>query len=105
MSKREIEDLEKAMAYVRKHGFEVELSREMIEANKVLGHLRRLERIRHEILELKQSTVAEIRSYQTPPVLVHTVMTGTFLLLGHKESETKVEIRMIQMHFCFSVEN
>ena len=51
--------------------------------------LRRLERIRAEILELKQSTVAEIRSYQKPPPIVHTVMTGTFLLLGNSEKETK----------------
>ena len=56
----------------------------------VLLQLRRLERIRAEILELKQSTVAEIRSYQKPPQIVHTVMTATFLILGHKESETKV---------------
>lgn len=68
----------------------MQLSHELIEANKVLLQLRRLERIRAEILELKQSTVAEIRSYQSPPVVVHTVMTATFLLLGHKEKETKV---------------
>ena len=54
--------------------------------------LRRLERIRAEILELKQSTVAEIRSYQKPPAIVHTVMTGTFLLLGNSERETKASI-------------
>ena len=56
----------------------------------MLLQLRRLERIRAEILELKQSTVAEIRSYQKPPPIVHTVMTATFLLLGHPEKETKV---------------
>ena len=90
MSKREIEEIERAMAFVRKHGFEVELAREMASAGKVLGRLRRLERIRHEILELKQSTVAEIRSYTNPPPIVHTVMTAVFLLLGHAEKETKV---------------
>jgi hypothetical protein len=95
MSKREIEDLEKAMAVVRKNGFESDLASEMMAANKLLGRLRRLERIRHEILELKQSTVAEIRSYQNPPPIVHTVMTATFLLLGHAEKETKVMVVMI----------
>ncbi|XP_060077748.1 trichohyalin-like [Ylistrum balloti] len=89
MTKREIEDLEKAIQTVKKHGFEVQLAKELAEANQLLVRLRRLERIRHEILELKQSTVAEIRSYQTPPLLVHTIMTATFLLLGHKEKETK----------------
>ncbi|ESP05146.1 hypothetical protein LOTGIDRAFT_227829 [Lottia gigantea] len=89
MSKRELEELEKAMTFVKHHGFENQLASEMSEANKVLVRLKRLERIRHEILELKQSTVAEIRSYQNPPAIVHTVMTATFLALGHKEKETK----------------
>ncbi|KAK3781008.1 hypothetical protein RRG08_046312 [Elysia crispata] len=89
MSKREISDLERAMTFVRKNGFETALSREMLAAQHLLNRLRRLERIRHEILELKQATVAEIRSYQSPPPIVHTVMTATFLLLGHKERETK----------------
>ncbi|GFO37104.1 trichohyalin-like [Plakobranchus ocellatus] len=89
MSKREITDLERAMTFVRQNGFETSLAKEMRAASNLLSRLRRLERIRHEILELKQATVAEIRSYQSPPPIVHTVMTVTFLLLGHKEKETK----------------
>ena len=95
MTQREIEELHKAIETVKKHGFEIELSKELLEANQLLGRLRRLERIRHEILELKQATVAEIRSYQSPPKVVHTVMTATFLLLGHKEKETKVFLYFI----------
>lgn len=91
MVQRQIKPLESAINYVKHNGFEVQLSHELIEANKILLQLRRLERIRAEILELKQSTVAEIRSYQKPPPVVHVVMTGTFLLLGHKEKETKVQ--------------
>lgn len=93
MTKREIEELEQAINTVKKHGLEVQLAKELGEANHLLTRLRRLERIRHEILELKQSTVAEIRSYQSPPIIVHTVMTSTFLVLGHKEKETKVLIK------------
>ncbi|KAL5015776.1 hypothetical protein ScPMuIL_005365 [Solemya velum] len=89
MSKREIEELENAIATVKKHGMEVTLADELIQANHLLNRLHRLERIKHEILELKQSTVAEIRSYQKPPPVVHTIMTATFLLLGYKEKETK----------------
>lgn len=90
MTQRDIDELAKAIETVKKHGFEVELAKELLEANQLLSRLKRLERIRHEILELKQATVAEIRSYQNPPPVVHTVMTSTFLLLGHKEKETKV---------------
>lgn len=90
MSGRQLKELEDAINNVRKQGYEEELQREMIEANNLLLRLRRLERIRAEILELKQSTVAEIRSYSSPPAIVHSVMIGTFLILGHHEKETKV---------------
>ncbi|XP_067679332.1 trichohyalin-like [Haliotis asinina] len=89
MTKREIEELEQAMSFVKKNGFEAQLAGDMQEANQLLSRLKRLERIRHEILELKQSTVAEIRSYSKPPLVVHTVMTVTLLILGHKEKDTK----------------
>ncbi|XP_052774271.1 trichohyalin-like isoform X2 [Mya arenaria] len=89
VSRREIEELEKAIATIKRNGLEVQLARELIEANVILTRLRKIQRIRSEILELKQSTVAEIRSYQKPPPVVHTVMTATFLILGHKEKETK----------------
>ena len=91
MGSRQLKELEDAMNNVRKHGFEEELQPEMIEAHNLLLRLRRLERIRAEILELKQSTVAEIRSYSSPPPIVHSVMIGTFLILGHMEKETKVK--------------
>ncbi|KAL4235864.1 hypothetical protein ACF0H5_004252 [Mactra antiquata] len=90
MSRREIEELEKAINIIKKNGLEVQLARELREATEILARLRKIQRIRSEILELKQSTVAEIRSYQNPPPVVHTVMTATFLILGHKEKETKV---------------
>ena len=90
MASRQLPALEQAISYVKKNGFEMQLSKDLLEAHKILLQLKRLERIRAEILELKQSTVAEIRSYQKPPAIVHTVMTSTFLLLGNKERETKV---------------
>ena len=90
MTTRQLADLEAAVASVRRAGLEPQLHHELLAAHAVLSQLRRLERIRAEILELKQATVAEIRSYQKPPAVVHVVMTATFLLLGHHEKETKV---------------
>ncbi|XP_060583766.1 trichohyalin-like isoform X2 [Ruditapes philippinarum] len=89
MSRREIEELEKAINIIKKNGLEIQLARELRDAYEILTRLRKIQRIRSEILELKQSTVAEIRSYQKPPPVVHTVMTATFLILGHQEKETK----------------
>ena len=96
MDNRNLKELEKAVAFAKRGGFELVLSNELVDAHKLIIQLRRLERIRAEILELKQSTVAEIRSYQKPPEIVHHVMTATFLLLDHKERETAVsEARLI----------
>ena len=90
MDKRSLEDLEKAINFVKKHGYEAHMPEEMIKANKMLLSLKRLKRLRDEILNLKQSTVAEIRSYSKPPDQVHKVMIATYLLLGLKEKELQV---------------
>lgn len=100
MESRLLKTLESAVNYVKRNGFEPQLAREMIEANRILFQLRRLERIRAEILELKQSTVAEIRSYSKPPAIVHTVMIATFLLHGHREKETKVNLSLSYFTIC-----
>ena len=98
MAGRQLKELEDAMTNVKKNGFEPDLQADMLEANDLLLRLRRLERIRAEILELKQSTVAEIRSYSNPPAIVHSVMIATFLILGHAESETKVRATPWKIH-------
>ena len=90
MEKRKLEDLEKAIDFVKKNGFEAAMPEEMVKANKMLLSLKRLKRLKDEILNLKQSTVAEIRSYSKPPKAVHRVMIGTYLLLGNKEKSLQV---------------
>ena len=102
MTLRKLPELEKAINFVKHNSFQPQLHEELKAAQLILIQLRRLERIRAEILELKQSTVAEIRSYSKPPVVVHTVMTATFLLLGHKERETKVRIDFQSFTIFFS---
>lgn len=99
MKRRNLKEIEDSMEKVKRKGFELDLAPEMLEAQKMVLQLRRLERIRAEILELKQSTVAEIRSYSSPPLAVHTVMIATFLLHGHTEKETKVGYMLISQTF------
>ena len=90
MDLRNLEELEKAISFVKKNSMEAYMPQEMIRANKLLLNLKRLKRLKDEILNLKQSTVAEIRSYNKPPRAVHMIMIGTYLLLGNKESTLKV---------------
>lgn len=53
MIKRELEEFEKVINVIKKYGFEVFLVKELGEVFKLLIRLKRLERIRYEILELK----------------------------------------------------
>lgn len=86
---RNLERLDKAIKNVRKAGLDEFYRLDLTEAEKVANRLRRLERIRQEILELKQSTISEIRSYQNPPPAVHQIMIATYLLLSYKEKPLK----------------
>ena len=87
---RHIVQLEQAINFIKRHGFEYQLTHALVEANKLLLQLKKRYKIYAEILALDQPTVAEIKSYSKPPELVHTVMTGVFVALGHKEKEMKV---------------
>ena len=47
-------------------------------------------RMRKKIEDLKQSTIAEIKSYSDPPASVGEVMTATFILLGEDYKKLQV---------------
>ena len=86
--RRHLGDLEKSMAHIRKNGWEKDWAIELKEGEKLAQRLRRLEKLKAEIMELKQSVISEIRSYQNPPPAVHKVSFPdiAFFLL---ESEPK----------------
>lgn len=85
--RRHLGDLEKSMAHIRKNGWEKGWGIELKEGEKLASRLRRLEKLKAEIMELKQSVISEIRSYGNPPPAVHKVMIATYLLLNYPEKE------------------
>ncbi|XP_068681150.1 trichohyalin-like [Montipora foliosa] len=87
IKRRHLEDLEKSMAHIRKNGWEKDWAIELKEGEKLAQRLRRLEKLKAEIMELKQSVISEIRSYQNPPPAVHKVMIATYLLLNYPEKD------------------
>lgn len=90
MSKRLIQSLEDGLSNARNNKFDRKELRNLVQqAEELLLRLKRLEKLRHEVLELKSSTIAEIRSYQKPPQVVHDVMMATYLILGTPFKETK----------------
>ena len=49
-----------------------------------------MEIMKKKISGLRQSVISEIRSYNTPPEGVHSVMMATYILLGTRKKEVKV---------------
>lgn len=81
--------LKAALKKVKAKGVEDRMEREVTIAKGLLERLKKLQRLLHAVLDLDQSTIAEIRGYGNPPPIVHTVMMSTLLLLGHWEEQTK----------------
>ena len=56
----------------------------------LLRKLEDLVRMRQEIEKMKQSTIAEIKSFSDPPKEVFKVMKAVYILLGENSDSLKV---------------
>jgi hypothetical protein len=90
MRTRRLPQLEKAVYAAEKAGLEKRLGIQLAMARRILEQLQRMERLRHAILNLDQKTIAEMKSYSSPPAAVHHVMSATFMLLGEPDNILKV---------------
>lgn len=70
------------MAHIRKNGWEKGWGIELKEGEKLASRLRRLEKLKAEIMELKQSVISEIRSYGNPPPAVSFHLYFKFVSQG-----------------------
>ena len=57
--------------------------------------MKRIEKLRHAVLNLDQRTIAEIKSFAKPPAVIYDVMKATLLLLGSPKSDMKVSQALI----------
>lgn len=90
MTKRDLTSLERALAAAEASKLSRKLNLQMQMARQIIEQLRRIEKLRHEIMNLDQKTIAELKSYSKPPEVVHQVMAGCFLLLGSSGKALKV---------------
>lgn len=88
--KRDIGALEKALKNARAVNFDHHLDLQIAVASRLHEHLARLEKLRHSVLDMDQKTVAELKTYGSPPEGVHQSMMATFLLLGSPLKDVKV---------------
>lgn len=93
IKRRHLETLEKAVARGKGSRFRDKLEPLLTEATELRDHLKQLDNIAHDVLELKQSTISELRSYKTPQKIVVDIMTATYLMLGEKE----IYLQVIQL--------
>ena len=82
--------LDKAIANVQSSQYRSELMHYLENAKKLKEHLGELNRFSHDILQMDQETISEIRSYHHPPKGVKEVMLSTYLVLGYEESKLRV---------------
>jgi len=95
MVKRDLSEIEASAEKIKTKGFEKDHVVVLTEANKLIEKLKRIEKLKKEILALDQRTISEIRSYKTPNPAIHQVMIATYIILGYKEKELK-EWKFIQ---------
>ncbi|KAK3581413.1 hypothetical protein CHS0354_016274, partial [Potamilus streckersoni] len=87
--KKTLELVERAVDAVETRGFESYFPEELKIARELIARLKKIQKLMHEVMNLNQTTIAEIRSYGNPVKEIHIVMQATLLLLGHFEEETK----------------
>lgn len=86
--------LDDAIAKAKNANFDHMLDLQIAMAKKLREQLARIEKLRHQVLSMEQKTIAEIKSFSSPPDGVFQTMQAAFLLLGHTKKEVKVTIVM-----------
>lgn len=90
IKRRHLGTLEKAIERGNKSRFQDKIADVLQEAEELRQHLSRLNNIAHDVLEMKQSTISEMRSYKNPQPIIVDIMMATFLMLGEKEVYVQV---------------
>lgn len=92
IKRRHLATLEKAIKRGHQSRFQDKLKDLIEEAEDVRDHLKQINNISHEVLEMKQSTINEIRSYNNPQPIIVDIMMATFLVLGEKPVFVQVKL-------------
>ena len=104
MRDHDIANLEADIMAAQNAGMDGKLVIDLEKAKEYLAQLKRLEELRQPVLAVHHITVAEIRSYDKPPPVVHQVMVATLMLLGDKENRMKVYIYVVEILIFLKVQ-
>ncbi|KAK3607865.1 hypothetical protein CHS0354_038295 [Potamilus streckersoni] len=81
--------LDEAIADVENSKYSGDLQSFVVKAKQVKAELADLDNYRHDVLEMEQQTISEIRSYKYPPPGVRETMIATYMVLGYEEEDVK----------------
>ncbi len=96
MQDRDPDRLEAAILAAEEDGMDGQLDMPLETAKEFLAQQRRLEELRDPIHQL---SVAEIKSFDKPPPIVHTVIVAMLMMLGDEEKRMKVKNTLIFVTF------
>ncbi|XP_046357962.2 uncharacterized protein LOC124136163 isoform X2 [Haliotis rufescens] len=88
--KRDLPSLDRAIKRAKEMNSDHMLDLQIAMASRLQEHLQKIEKLRHAVLNMQQTTVSELRNYSNPPDGVHQTLMATFLLLGHSMKNLKV---------------
>ncbi|KAI0210892.1 hypothetical protein LSAT2_004331, partial [Lamellibrachia satsuma] len=90
IKERQLNAILETIDEIKKLGFdEVLMQHEVIAAKNVAEQLHRLAELKYAILNMDRRTMSEMRSYNSPPIILHNVLQAALLLLGDDEQTTK----------------
>ncbi|KAL3865579.1 hypothetical protein ACJMK2_042954 [Sinanodonta woodiana] len=89
INRRNVDLLVKAIQQAESSPFQQKLVNLVTQARDMLESIRVLNKFAHDVLEMKQSTLAELLSYKSPLQIIYDVLVATLRLLGESLSELK----------------
>ncbi|KAK6178731.1 hypothetical protein SNE40_011246 [Patella caerulea] len=94
--KRNLPALEAAIKNAKAVNFDHSLDLQIAMVVRLRDHIAKIEKLRHEVMNMEQKTISEIRTYSKPPDGVHQTLMATFLLLDSAMKDVK-EWKSIQI--------
>lgn len=88
---RHLEKLKRAIRNAKEANYDGILNLQLVTAERLRDKLSRIERLRHNILVMDQTTAAELRTYTHPPEGVRQSIMAVLVLLEYPKKDVKVK--------------
>ncbi|XP_041377436.1 uncharacterized protein LOC121389855 [Gigantopelta aegis] len=94
INSRDLKRLTAIVNLIKEKSYESYMGDDIKTAKRLIERLSHIHRLWHDVMQLDQTTIAELKGYAAPPEAVHSVLMAAFLLLGNFTDETKDWIKV-----------